>query len=635
VASTIIIRLRADTAAAIAGIRSLISGLAGTGGAANAANNAIRGMFGSLSSTALQTVGLNNLMSLGMGIVKTFDEASDRARELTREAIGMKNALNELMAIVGQKGGATSTDVIRNMEMARRVGVDPEWMRKYATSYAGAAELSVGNTIQREQNTRAMEKTARYSALIGADPEMMAELAGISTRFKNFMGPQGDEEVASQFYRTFQTAMAGRGQNAIVARELMQQIGVTLKEPGMKGAFRDLPEAMVAGGMFNEVSPGESATKIKSALRAMTNITGSQGDYLQGLGITGSESFFEALTEIEKDIAKNKPKEMDIKTYLAGEGFTDAEGRENIDILLTKRRAGMEKTLRTFAEQSEEASRKELNQSLETYTGTDQYQLQAAETANKLATMRIRMQDSPIEIARKKMEAELIEKGQMSEDQRMRWTSEMLSDQIMGTEGARKFKVDDAVLRKLRDDMMALGVKTVQFAGKQFDVEQIAGLSWKQSLTGKSSIPTEMALVTQTQRDDFMRSMFAQKEQAERARGILTPDDQEKSIAERLRESEKLRTFEGAERYAKERGVSDIVFGGKQYAVEDIFREDLGKTGLDLRGKKEKDAVAEVFDLVGKQADKLKAKLLTYPGDITKTPPPIGQAPKNSEGPTR
>ncbi|MDR3638681.1 MAG: hypothetical protein P4L84_33050 [Isosphaeraceae bacterium] len=261
-----------------------------------------------------------------------FEKAQARLSEAADATIRMRDSIRMEAALAGF-GRTTNQALQSNLEFRAKTGLGMNEASDFTRQFEGSLPIGIekGNITRQVADDLKVAAGIRANRL-GGDMGTHGDLAGILGQYGKVNSAQ---HGLSQLEAVRWALTAGRGDDPVLTRGLLEASGATVREGGAVG---NLPEmAALVGVMSLSAGASQAGTRTEQLIRGLRvgmtkhrkvkGAESSQADYLKGLGFTEKDSIEEMLDKIVPDIVKAEGAGRDASVYLAEHGFRNEEER--------------------------------------------------------------------------------------------------------------------------------------------------------------------------------------------------------------------------------------------------------------------------------------------------------------------
>jgi len=352
-------------------VKAVGSGMGQLGAQANNAANQLGQTADALTRTAQGAKGAHQelmklpgafmAMQAGIAVATNFGEAinnaRDRIKEMTEEVMDLRDKMRELANLQG-KPGPDNEVMAEAAKLGIQAGMMPPEAVKYLEQFEGSSPAGVQKGHIDERTKREMMvEGAKFGTRVGLMPATAGDLAGVIPQYSNLTKdkdgkdiPQ-DERMAmgmAQMGRVAYGLNEGRGKLEPLVRSLINTAGAVVR---MGGPVEDMGElAAIQGVASTHSNTKESGTRVRQAVRALRDMTGPAGMYMEHVGIKNGMTHMQRLEKLRGDVDKADKSGVGADTFLLGQGFTDQDEVRSIveevrDYDVTQQRIAKSKTI--------------------------------------------------------------------------------------------------------------------------------------------------------------------------------------------------------------------------------------------------------------------------------------------------
>lgn len=321
----------------VAATRTVGKAATEAGDAINAAGR--RGAGGMLEMSAavgLVENGLSKLVGVARAVRDTIQEAARIGREMQRQFTDERERVAELAAVMGKD--ADNKFTLENANFNKEVGMKPAEGLDFRLGYQNTGAQYAGKTIPQEEFEEFEQQAAKMATARKLNPGVAGDFFGSVLGFKSFtkFGDKASEEALATGNASIEVLKRGKGDNAILVKQLAELNSSLLNEDSLKGAITDPNISAMLISTAAEKNQGEAAGMTQAALRGLRDFNGDAKPLLDKAGVVPSMNPIESLRKIQPVVeaeAKEKGLNVDdvLKTY-----FKDHLTSSGIGVFLNK-----------------------------------------------------------------------------------------------------------------------------------------------------------------------------------------------------------------------------------------------------------------------------------------------------------
>lgn len=294
------------------------------------------GLLEMSAAVSLVETGLNKLVGIARTVRDTIAEAARINREMTKGFTEERERVAELAAVMGKP--ADNKFTMENAKFNKEVGMKPAEGLDFRLNFQNVGQQYAGKSISQDEFTQYEQQAGKMGVARGLAPGVAGDFFGSVLGFKDFskLGDRASEEALATGNASIEVLKRGKGDNAILVKELAELNSSLLNEDSLKGAITDPNISAMLISTAAEKNPSEANTMTQAALRGLRDFNGDAKPLLDKAGVTPAMNPIESLRKIQPIVeaeAKEKGLNVDdvLKTY-----FKDHLTASGIGVFLNK-----------------------------------------------------------------------------------------------------------------------------------------------------------------------------------------------------------------------------------------------------------------------------------------------------------
>jgi len=300
-------------------------------------------------------------MQAGVAVATNFGEAinnaRDRIKEMGEEVMDLRDKMRELANLQG-KPGPDNEVMAEAAKLGIQAGMMPTEAVKYLEQFEGSSPAGVQKGhIDERTKKEMMVEGAKFGTRVGITPATAGDLAGVIPQYVDLTKDKDGKDVPqdqrmalgmAQMGRVAYGLNEGRGKLEPLVRSLINTAGAVVR---MGGPAEDPGElAAIQGVASTHSNSKESGTRVRQAVRALRDMTGPAGMYMEHVGIKNGMTHMQRLEKLRGDVDKADKSGVGADTFLLSQGFTDQDEVRSVveavrDYDVTQQRIAKSKTI--------------------------------------------------------------------------------------------------------------------------------------------------------------------------------------------------------------------------------------------------------------------------------------------------
>lgn len=264
------------------------------------------------------------LIQGGTAAMSAFGEAANMARdkikEMALETMDLRDKMRELANLQNQPG--PNNEVTGEaIKLGMQAGMLPPEAVKYLEQFEGSSPAGEqkGN-ITPAIKAGLMVAGAKFGTRVKLEPKTAGDLAGVMSQYGKI---DSVDQGMAQMGRIAMGLNEGRGNLEPLVRSLINTAGAVV---GMGGPVESLSDlAAIQGVASTHANPRESGTRVRQAVRALRDLKGPAGGYLESVGIKDGMTHLQRLDKLKDDVKKADASGQGADSFLLSQGFSDQD----------------------------------------------------------------------------------------------------------------------------------------------------------------------------------------------------------------------------------------------------------------------------------------------------------------------
>lgn len=285
----------------------------------------------------LAQAGANLALAKGLELAKAYIDASQKAaqksRELASTFTSQRDQMRDLATMMGVK--ANNAFTMANARFNVGAAMNGGEGLAFRSAFQGSGAAYAGKSMSQAEFEQYEKQTAALTAARGLEAGVGGDLSGSFLGLRNYskFGDQASETATGDVNKSLAILGRGKGDNAVLARQLNMLAAGSVNEDALKGSIQDPAEAAAMISAAAEKSPMQASELSMMALRGLRQF---DNDLIKAAKIKPNTSPIDAFKMLEPVVAK-MAKDQGVKPEdILRKGFSDVGTAEAINVFLNK-----------------------------------------------------------------------------------------------------------------------------------------------------------------------------------------------------------------------------------------------------------------------------------------------------------